>query len=166
MKRFFLNLYSKIRRRLNKVKLPVSKEWEVYKNMSIYEFSKKINSFPYKADLGAGLFDYTASFEHFIDPKVKIGRDCDDFARMWTLWGAYNGYVAHEIILTNPKHFFKDSHVITILEKDGKYILCNYKNYPETDSFIKAIDRMRDWGYYKNGYMYTQYIIFSKGDIK
>lgn len=160
MKKWLLNLYAKLRAKLNPVRMPVSVEWGTYKKMTMLGFSEKINSFPYKSDPLGGLFDYTATFEHFIDPNVKEGRDCDDFARMWVLWGKANGYQSTEVIVTTKKHFFKDSHVVTILYKGGKYTLCNYRPYPETVSFAEALDRIKSWGTsYVDGYIYAISII-------
>ena len=156
MKQALLKLYAKIRKCMNPVKMPISTEWEIYKNLSMSAFSKRINSFPYKSDPVGGLFDHTASFEHFIDPTVKSGRDCDDFARMWLLWGMCNGYRAVEVLVTSKKHLFKDSHVVTVLYKDEKYILCNYRTYPATSSFVSALDYLKSWGtIYKDGYIYA-----------
>ena len=62
MKQALLKLYAKIRKCMNPVKMPISTEWEIYKNLSMSAFSKRINSFPYKSDPVGGLFDHTASF--------------------------------------------------------------------------------------------------------
>lgn len=160
MKTLLLKLYAKIRAKLNPVRIPVSAEWSTYKKMTMLGFSEKINSFPYKSDPLGGLFDYTATFEHFIDPNVKEGRDCDDFARMWTMWGICNGYRATEVIVTSKKHFFKDSHVVTVLCKNGKYILCNYKVYASRNSLEEALDYLKSWGTsYVDGYIYAISII-------
>ena len=161
MKKWLLNLYAKLRVKLNPIRLEKDNpEWDKYMSSSISEFSSKINKFPYKSDKLGGLIDRTESFSHFIDPNVKSDRDCDDFARMWTMWGICNGYRATEVIVTSKKHFFKDSHVVTILYKNGRHILCNYKVYASKNSLVEALDYLKSWGTsYVDGYIYAISII-------
>lgn len=119
-----LKIYSKLRRLFdwpNFKQLP-----EELRKLDIDSYSKYINQFEYKYDLFGGLFDHTASIKHFLK-SVKHNRDCDDWARMWSAWGYWNEFKSHEYILTQRKHFFTKSHFITLLEKEGKWYLCNYR---------------------------------------
>lgn len=157
MKQFLLNLYAKIRDKKNPIILPKSPLWDKWKVLPMYAFSRMINSFPYKSDPFGGLNDYTGTFEHFIDPTIKSGRDCDDYARMWTLWGIYNGYTAYEIIVTS-KRFFKDAHYVTMLYKDSEFTLCNYRPYRQTAGHMGWLLRtaLEEWDpHYKKGFIYS-----------
>lgn len=134
MKKFLLEKYAILRARLNPIKLETShKYWNDYMTMPMWAFSDAINSFQYKPDKLKGLIDRTDSFSHFINPDVRSDRDCDDFARMWTMWGIENGYKAIEVIVTTRKKFFQNSHVVTFLQDKDGYQLMNYRPYPEKD---------------------------------
>lgn len=153
MIKFIMKIYAGIRRSKNPLVLPVADSWYTdYSKFTMAKFSKFLNSFKYKADKIGGLIDRNETFEHFIDDTVTSDRDCDDWARMWSLWGIYNGYRAHEFILLNKRHPFKTAHVITVLEKNGKFYLCNYRNYPVTYSLEEAVNIMKeiDLDYSKN----------------
>lgn len=133
MKQFLLNKYAKLRAKLNPIKLDEgNKYWKEYMTLPMYSFSTAINLFQYKPDKFKGLIDRTESFAHFIDPDVKSDRDCDDFARMWTMWGIENGYKPIEVIVTTRKKFFQHSHVVTVLNKGGEFILMNYRPCKQT----------------------------------
>lgn len=155
MKEFLFRLYVKIRAFLNPVREPLSKEWNEWMAKDLQSFSNELSTYRYLPDPGKGLFDYTASFEHFIDRNVREGRDCDDFARMWFWWGICNGYRAYEVAITTRAHLFRDSHVVTVLEKDGTFTLCNYKSYPCRNTFLKALDQIKHFSpCYKAGYLH------------
>lgn len=145
-----LKKYAKIRNKLNPYKEPKDKKlWNSLANLSIGDFSDKINSMKYKSDKLFGAVDRTSSVDTFFNKK-KNGRDCDDYARMWFTYGVLKGYNAYEVIVANKKKIFSTSHVITILEKNNHYILCNYRPfYGGIDTFDEALDRMRKaWSIY------------------
>ncbi len=130
MLRFLVMVYSIIRAKLNPIRFP-DKNHPVWKEVLGYDmnqFSEWVNSFSYKSDLLFGLIDRTPSFEEFIDPDLKHSRDCDAFARMWLIWGMMKGYSAYEYIVGNNGIPMR-AHMITILKKDDKYWLCDYKPY-------------------------------------
>lgn len=144
MVKFIMKIYAWIRRKLNPLVLPVAECWfTTYSKMEMHQYSTFINSFPYKSDKLGGLIDRTETFEHFIDRTVETDRDCDDWARMWSFWGIYNGYTAYEYIVLNKWHPFKTAHMVTILEKDGKFTLCNYRPYEEADSIEDALEILK-----------------------
>lgn len=130
--------------------------------LDIDKYCEFINKYPYKWDKLHGLLDNTESISHFLDESVKSNRDCDDFARMWSAWLVHNGYDAIEVIITDPNKFFNKSHFITIGKRDNDFILLNYKNHGPFSSFEAAIDYMRIFGSYMNGYIYTIYRKFNK----
>lgn len=146
-----VKFYAWLTRILRKVKISDS---EVYK-LSAEEFSKKINEMDYKADPIGGLIDYVADPDQFFDKNRKSGRDCDDWARQWSIWGHHNGYIAEEYIVYDPKRPFNTMHVITLLWKNGNCYLANYYLYGPFDSMEKALDYLRNYKSYKNGYEYV-----------
>ena len=157
MRQWLLKTYAGIRNRSNPIVLPKSPEWDKWRRFSMEDFSRMINRFPYKSDPLGGLSDYTGSFEHFIDPTIRYGRDCDDFARMWTLWGIYNGYTAIEVIVTS-KRFFKDAHYVTLLFDGVQYTLCNYRPYRQTAGNMEWLLRtaLVEWDpHYRKGLIYA-----------
>jgi hypothetical protein len=93
---------------------------------TLADASRVINSMGYRYDHFRGLIDATIPFkyaEYFFSP-LKFGRDCDDFARMWTIWGEKHGYKATEVAVTDK--CFKKAHMFTVLAKGDEYVLCDY----------------------------------------
>ena len=124
-------------------------------NCSLREFSTKINKMEYKADPFKGAIDYTASVDTFFKRK-KFGRDCDDYARMWFTFGVLNNYKATEIVVANNGGFFLHHlHVVTILFKDGEYILCNYRLKRNFTSFEDAINSLKSRKSYSSGLIWA-----------
>ena len=164
MKQFLLNLYAKRRARRNPISFALNDpEWYDYMSMSMGDFSRAINKFPYKADRLKGLLDKTEGFSHFIDPSADSGRDCDDFARMWSFWGLHHGYKVYEVLVTTKKHFFKNSHVVTILGDGTKYTLCNYRPYRRKSADMDWLIRtaLKEWDptAYGDGLMYSLSVV-------
>jgi hypothetical protein len=148
-----IQCYSVIRKNLNPVKFPdfENKTWEKVRNLSPFQFCSWVNSFSYFPDRFHGFLDKTESFEHFIDLKSRSGRDCDDFARTWVLYGKANGYNTKEAIVSRTFFPFK-FHVVAILEKGGKYTLCDYKNYGPFTSIDECIENINErWQSYEKG---------------
>ena len=140
-----MKVYAYFRRMRNPLILPIVDSWyTTYSKLTMAKFSKFVNSYNYKSDKCGGLIDRNETFEHFIDESANSDRDCDDWARMWSLWGIFNGYTAHEFIILNRWRPFKTAHVITVLEKKGKFYLCNYRHHPAESSLKDAIDIMKD----------------------
>lgn len=146
-----VKFYAWLIRILRKVEISDS---EVYK-LSAEDFSNKINEMDYKADPLGGLIDYVADPDLFFDKNRKSGRDCDDWARQWSIWGYHNGYVAEEYIVYDPRHPFKTMHVITLLWKDGNCYLANYYLFGPFDSMEKTLDYLKNYKSYENGYEYV-----------
>ena len=142
-----VKFYAFLTRKLRKFK---NSDNEVYK-LSAEEFSKKLNEMDYKADPLGGLIDYVADPDKFFDPKRKFGRDCDDWARQWTIWGLHHDYIAEEYIVYNPKHPFKTMHVVTLLWKDAGCYLANYYLYGPFQSNEDALDYLKNYKSYKDG---------------
>ena len=128
MTKIFVKIYAWFRGLFDKKK-PIKDEKleEFFIESDMKEFSDKINSFEYKSDAIGGLIDVTRSPEHFFDETITVGRDCDDWARMWSYWGNYHGYRAFEYILVNPSAVFSTAHIITVLKNGTEIILCNYR---------------------------------------
>lgn len=156
----WIERYARLRRRFNPLDLPDEPQWESVKNYSIEKFGNWINSFPYKKDGLWGLIDLTDDPDDFSDRSKRSFRDCDDFARMWSLWGLYNNFSATEYIVTTKENPVKDAHVVTVLGKEGKYVLCNYNVYPSGEKFSsenKAIDYMKTWKRYSKSFITFRY---------
>lgn len=113
-------------------------------------FSLKVNSYGYLWDAGKGIFDasFPSTNPSYFFASLRQGRDCDDFARIWRLWGEHNGYVGYEYIVTDVAHPFSKAHVVTLLEKDGRWWLMNYLPYGPTESREAALGILENW--YKN----------------
>ena len=91
MIKFLFKILVKIRNKKNPLRLPVDKEaWNEVRIKKLSDYSEWINTFEYLSDPLFGLMDKTETFEHFIDPDIKSGRDCDDWAMMYDLWGIFN----------------------------------------------------------------------------
>lgn len=142
-----VKFYAFLTRKTRKVKIPDSNLYRLPAD----EFSQKVNSMPYKSDPLGGLIDYVADPDKFFDPKRKFGRDCDDWARQWSIWGYYNGYVAEEHIVYNPKRPFKTMHVVTLLWKDGNCFLANYHLFGPFQTEEDALDYLKNYSSYKDG---------------
>ena len=100
--------------------------------LPIDEFNDLVNSYEYKADPLGGLIDIVGRPEKFFDEDKKYNRDCDNFMNVICVNAVLNGYRADEYIVTNPTtwvSFFKRMHVVAVLEKDGEFILANYRLY-------------------------------------
>ena len=157
MIKFLFKILVKIRNKKNPLRLPVDKEtWNEVRVKKLSDYSEWINTFEYLSDPLFGLMDKTETFEHFIDPDIKSGRDCDDWAMMYDLWGIFNKRYSYTVIVTTEKHPFKNAHVVTVLYNPTtkKYTLCNYTPTKIANSLEEAIDGVRLWNTYKEGYIY------------
>lgn len=162
MIRTLVKIYATIRGWLNPVRFPEEENpvWKKVRELSMSDFSKWVNSFEYKSDPLMGLLDHTQTFEHFADPDSKDSRDCDDFARMWFLWGVYNGYYATEYIVGDdsiPPKF----HVVTVLQQySGLYTLCDYQYYGPFQTLDECKECLcRNWSHYKmDSLIFQEYI--------
>ena len=150
MKRFLILLYLRIAQNRNRrIQLPTEKTRD-YFNLSMYEFSNLINKMEYKKDPLNGLWDYIDSPDQFFEEK-ESGRDCDDWSRLWSLWGVYHGYRAYEYVICNPttlKTTFSTLHCVTVLEKNGLYYLMNYRPYGPYNSLEKTLNSLKAWKEY------------------
>lgn len=146
LKKFLIEIYATLFLKSKKVKWPDKSREEFNRNMR--DFSERINSFPYKSDPIGGLIDYIDHPDNFFKEDKTEGRDCDDWARMWSIWGALNGYKAQEWVVCNPKKMFSTMHAITTLEKDGSYYLMNYYFYGPYDSEESALAMMSNFTSY------------------
>lgn len=154
LKQTILDSYVKVRNQMNPYIEPTNPAWCKYLRMNMEEFSIAVNQVPYRWDKLHGLVDKTDDINRFWDNKDS-DRDCDDFARAWTTWGVNNGYHAQEVIISTEKHVAKKAHVITILNKNDEYVLCNYTAYVGFNSFIEALNYMKYFPSYKNGFIYS-----------
>ena len=134
-------------------------KWLEARELSMFNFSKEINTYKYKSDALKGAVDSSFSDdepEYFFSDLDK-GRDCDDYARIWRLWGEHHGYTGYEYIIINPRAPFKTAHVIALLERNGVWWLMNYKPYGSFSSKEKALERMKSWKPYQSNYIAVNY---------
>ena len=157
--RKLLYTYSQIRKKLNPLHLPTNAD--LYKNVHMWDFDNWVNSFDHKSDPLQGLIDYTADPDKF-NEEVYYGRDCDDFARQWSLWALYNKYDAVECIVLNPTNPFHTAHIITIVKTQDSYWLMNYHPYGRFKTFEESIHKMKDFESYKDDMIYVISDQFSK----
>jgi len=144
--------YVKNRNALNPFRDSKTDEWQTAYVISMSEFSNLLKTVPYKSDPLFGIIDYTGNMDIFFEPRT-IGRDCDAFARAWVLWGVHNGYNAYEMIVTTTVHPFVDAHVVTILSKDNNFYLCNYEAFGPFTSFDNALNDLKRWERYADGFI-------------
>jgi len=128
-----------------------NKKWkEEYRLLGMSEFEKLVNSYDYKYDPFQGAIDF--SFDendpgYFFSDKA-ISRDCDDFARIWSLWGVVNGFKTTEVVVLNYLNPFKTAHVVTVLEKDSNFYLANYNISGPFKTFENAVKGVTAWKSY------------------
>lgn len=151
MIKLLVGFYAWLTRTFRKVKISNA---EVYK-LPADEFSRKVNEMPYKADPLGGLIDYVADPDEFFDIEREFGRDCDDWARQWSIWGYHNGYVTEEYFVYNPKKLFRTAHVVTLLWKDGECYLANYRLYGPFKTSEEALGFLKRYEDYKDGLDYV-----------
>ena len=145
---FYLKLTRFFGRRL---RLP--EKSKKYFNLSMIDFSNLINKYEYKSDPLKGALDYIDTPDEFFNENKKSGRDCDDWSRMWSLWGLYHNYRAYEYVICDSstlKRIFETLHCITVLEKNNKYYLMNYRYYGPYNSLEKALGALCKWKDYSN----------------
>lgn len=147
--------YIKLRNKLNPFQKPNLLVWDKYINMDMATFSETINKLPYRWDRLHGLVDKTADINTFFDDK-EYGRDCDDFARAWLTWAFYNDFKAQEVIITTKDHIATKAHVIAIINKEDKYYLCNYKVYGIFSCFDTALNYMKNFPSYSDGFIWER----------
>lgn len=167
---FVLKIYIKIRvitspilyRKHYRVSNMDKSAWEEARELTLYKFSEFINDakkFGYKWDTGKGALDSSFASEEpeYFFSDLNKGRDCDDYARIWRLWGEHQGYTGYEYIIVSPLAPFKTAHVITLLERDGAWWLMNYKPYGHFKSKENALNKMKSWYPYKSGFVAVEY---------
>ncbi len=144
-------LYAYLVRKCTKVKISDS---DIYQ-LPADEFSQKVNEMEYKADPLGGAVDYVADPDSFFDSERKFGRDCDDWARQWSIWGYHNNYIAEEFFVYNPKRLFKTAHVVTLLWKGGNCFLANYHLFGPFKSQEEALNYLNNYKAYSDGLDYV-----------
>jgi hypothetical protein len=132
-------------------KVPIVRPcWEEMKKLTMKQFSTEINTdakYGYKWDLLHGLIDSSfdpAEPDYFFQ-QLKKGRDCDDYARIWRLWGEANGFAGEEIIVTDAKHPFSRAHCVAILNNAKGYWLMNYIPYGPYSTYEEATAALTAW---------------------
>lgn len=151
-----LRIVARIRGLLFPLQHAKSATWNSNKDSNMHSFSNFINSFPYKSDPLGGLLDYTDTPDSFYVKEKQSGRDCDDYAYQWAMWGKHNGYSYRVMLVTvdtNVIHMFTKAHFITILEKNSKWWLMNYEPYGAFNTFEDALAYMYRFDTYKDGFM-------------
>lgn len=111
---------------------------------SMDDASLILEKHPYKADRIHGLVD--ASIPGKYAPAffacLPWGRDCDEYARMWSLWGEANGYNPREWIVYDPTLGIKKAHVVTTLSRGREHWLMDYRPYGPRMSVEMALAKL------------------------
>jgi hypothetical protein len=152
MTKDIFDAYVKMRNELNPYKETISQKWNEVCALSMQEFSTLLKTIPYKSDALFGVLDSTGNMDAFIEQNT-IGDDCDGFARAWLHWGVHNGFNGHEMVVTTIEHPFLDAHVVTILNKGNNYYLCNYEAFGPFTSFDNALNDLKRWERYADGFI-------------
>ena len=150
MVKILVKFYAWLCRKFRKVKISDNKVYDLPAN----EFSNIINLLEYKSDPLGGFIDYVADPDKFFDSKRKFGRDCDDWARQWSIWGYHNGYIAEEYFVYNPCRLFSSAHVVTLLWKNGECYLGNYRLTGPFKTMEEAFDSLKIYNKYKKHFDY------------
>lgn len=173
----FLNLILSIVVRIRAIIEPITwklispKNWESLeemgnfdelKNLSPEDFSKAINKFEYKFDPILGLFDYSFPLDkpQYFFKNLPWGRDCDDWARIWSIYYKNKGVPVQEWVITEKEHPFTKSHFIAVAKEEDGWHLLNYNRYPTGHETLEdAIDDIQGWnrGYYKESRLQSRY---------
>ena len=173
----FLNLILSIVVRIRAIIEPITwklispKNWESLeemgnfdelKNLSPEDFSKAINKFEYKFDPILGLFDYSFPLDkpQYFFKNLPWGRDCDDWARIWSIYYKNKGIQVQEWVITEKEHPFTKSHFIAVAKEEDGWHLLNYNRYPTGHETLEdAIDDIQGWnrGYYKESRLQSRY---------
>ena len=173
----FLNLILSIVVRIRAIIEPITwklispKNWESLeemenfdelKNLSPEDFSKAINKFEYKFDPILGLFDYSFPLDkpQYFFKNLPWGRDCDDWARIWSIYYKNKGIPVQEWVITEKEHPFTKSHFIAVAKEEDGWHLLNYNRYPTGHETLEdAIDDIQGWnrGYYKESRLQSRY---------
>ena len=118
-----------------------------------------IHPVEYKADRLKGKIDASIPprYAHVFFAELEEGRDCDDFARMWTLWGEKHEYEAREWLVTSKKkgEFFKRAHMVTTLSKYGEHWLVDYTPFGPHNVLEGALGDLSRR--YKDGFILAEY---------
>ena len=121
--------------------------------------SHMLNPTDYKYDKWLGAIDATVppKYAYTFFSDLKHGRDCDDFARMWSLWGEGHGYEAREWLVTSAKkgEFFKRAHMVTTLSRYGEHWLMDYTPFGPHNVLDKALGDLSKR--YKDGFILAEY---------
>lgn len=107
------------------------------------EASEILNSKVWRSDYLWGLIDATVppKYAHSFFSDLKAGRDCDDYERLWSLWGIAHGYVVQEWLVTSSLkgEFFRRAHMVTTLSKYGEHWLMDYRPFGPHNVLSKAL---------------------------
>ena len=170
---FLLDLVVKVRGIIEPLtwKLFSHKDWESLedlgsfddiKDLSPKEFSKSINTFDYKYDPINGLLDYSFPFDkpQYFFKNLPWGRDCDDWARIWSIYYNRKGVPVQEWVVTEKEHPFTKSHFIAVAKEEDGWHLLNYNRYPKGhETPEEAINDIEGWnnGYYEEFRLQSRY---------
>lgn len=122
-------------------KLPDIIDWKKAFLLSAEGFDKEINSLPYRWDRWKGFLDFSFPIEHpeYFFKELPFGRDCDDWARIWSAYCRYHGLVCEEWIVTTKNHPFTKSHFVSVVHENGKYRLLDYHRWDVCDTAEDAV---------------------------
>ena len=121
--------------------------------------SRMLSLNDYKPDKWKGAIDCSVppKYAYTFFSDLKHGRDCDDWARLWALWGEGHGYEAREWIVVSTKRgeFFKRAHMVTTLSKYGEHRIVDYTPFGPHNVLDKALGDLSKR--YKDGYILAEY---------
>lgn len=145
--RLGMKVYLTLRKLWDKVPEPTDEFREICMSNDFRQFSDLINQQEYQYDPLHGLLDNTYDYNKFFEER-GFGKDCDDWARAWAVWGSLNGYGAKEWVTcscTSIMNALNTMHVITTISKNGRYYLCNYDIYGPYNSEEEALEVLGCW---------------------
>lgn len=173
----FLNLILDVVVRIRALIEPLSwkifsyKDWESLndldnfdnlKDLTPTEFSNAINKMEYKFDPIKGLLDFSFPFDkpQYFFKNLPWGRDCDDWARVWSIYYKNKGIPVQEWVITDLDHPFTRSHFVAVAKEEDGWHLLNYDRYPNGhETPEEALNDVQGWnrGYYKESRLQSKY---------
>lgn len=133
--------------------------WQDFMVSPMVQASNMINSKPYKSDIWRGFIDASTppKYAYTFFSDLMEGRDCDDWARLWSLWGKAHGYVVQEWVVTSTKkgQFFSRAHMVTTLSKYGEHWLMDYRPFGPHNVLSVALSELSNR--YGDDYMLVEY---------
>lgn len=140
-----------IRRDGDKNAYTVSATYNNTSNNGVHYMNKK------KIETSKKVYDITVLGGEFLVDNYLV-HNCDNFARIWSIWAIYHGYEYQEVIVTTKQRIIRDSHVVTAIHINNYWYLCDYTPYGLYSTKDEAIeDIVNHWEKYTEDNLLYEY---------